>query len=287
MSVVFLNGDYLDENEAKVSVNDAGYYYGDGFYEVILLRNGKLIDKELHLDRLMSNFQKLYFNNYPSKTEILTIIRNVIERNNKKQNGAIYLQFTRGCAPRTHEFAKLNLAPNMLVKINEVEDNCFGDDIPEWSCCIVQDPRRMHCEIKMISLLPMVLAKYEAEKNGFDDVIFYNDRCNSITEGTSFNVFIVSAEGKIITCPTGKQILPGCTRARVVKIIKENGYDFEERFFSKEELYQAKEVFLTASLKINAIIKIDGKIIGEGKAGQTTKDIRNKYLEFMDSYQDE
>jgi D-alanine transaminase len=282
MSVVYLNGEFLEEKDAKVSINDSGYYYGDGFYEVIFLYNGKLIDRKIHIERLMKNFSKLYFKNYPSENEILTIIDNVIKKN-QKQNGAIYIQCTRGCTQRTHEFYNLNLKPNIVVKINEISNNCFSNEIPKWHCKMIEDPRRLNCEIKMISLLPMVLAKLEAEKDGFDDVIFYNSRCNSVTEGTSFNIFIVQKDGKIITCPNGNQILPGCTRARIIDIIKSEKLNFEERFFSKEELYNAKEVFLTASLKINSIIKVNENLINEGKAGETTIMLRNKYLDFINS----
>jgi len=286
MSIVFFNGNFVNEEEAKVSINDAGYYYGDGFYEVILLRNGKLIDNDLHLNRLMKNFDTLYFKNYPTKDEILANVFEVIKQNGKT-NGSIYLQFTRGNAPRTHEFLDLNLKPNILIKINDDHYNGFEGEIKTRTCCIFEDPRRLHCEIKMISLLPMVLAKYEAEKNGFQDVIFFNSRIKSITEGSSFNVFIVDDNGTIITCPDGNHILPGCTKNRVISIIKENNYKFEERFYSKKELYDAKEVFLTASLKIDAITKVDNKYINNGVIGNITKDIRNKYRNFIDSYTDE
>ena len=286
MSIVYLNGEFLNEDEAKVSINDAGYYYGDGFYEVIYVRNGKLIDKELHFERLMSNFRKLYFKNYPSKNEILSITREVLKKNNTTE-GNVYLQFTRGCTQRSHEFSNLDLKPTMIVKVNANNHQGFDGDVKTRSCCIIEDPRRMHCEIKMISLLPMVLAKYEAEKSGFDDVIFYNSRCKSITEGSSFNVFIVLHGDKIITCPLGNHILPGCTRTRMINIIKENGYDFEERFYSKDELYEAKEVFITASLKIDAVLKADGYPINEAKIGDLTKTLREKYREFLDAYVDE
>ncbi len=282
MSIVYLNGDFIDEKEAKVSINDAGYYYGDGFYEVIFLYNGKLIDKKIHLDRLSKNFVTLSFKNCPSIDEISSNIDEVIKKN-KKQNGAVYIQCTRGIAPRTHEFNNLNLKPNILIKINEISSECFSEKTPKWNCCVMEDPRRLNCEIKMISLLPMVLAKLEAEKNGFDDVIFYNSRCHSITEGTSFNVFIVQDNKKIITCPNGHQILPGCTRTRVIDLIKKNGYDFEERFYSKEELYNAKEVFLTASLKINSIVKIDNILINDGNVGEVTAALRKKYIDFLNS----
>ena len=286
MSIVYLNDQYLAEEDAKVSINDAGYYYGDGFYEVILLRDGKLIDEDLHFNRLTANFKTLFFKNYPSRETIVDIVHNVVAKN-QASFGAVYIQCTRGCAPRTHDFVDLNLKPTILVKINGIGDDYFATEICKWHCCIVEEPRRLRCDVKMISLLPMVMAKYEAESNGFDDVIFYNNSCNSITEGSSFNVFMVGSDDKIITCPMGNQILPGCTRARVIELMKAEGLSFEERFISKEEFYNAKEVFLTASLKINAITKIDGKMIHNGEVGEITKRVRDLYIKFMDTYTNE
>ena len=286
MSVVFLNGDFVEENEAKVSINDAGYYYGDGFYEVILLYNGKMIDANLHLNRLMKNFETLHFKNYQSRDKIVEIINAVLEKNKDIQTAGIYLQFTRGCTPRTHEFASLNLSPSILVKLNPCVID--SENIKTWHCSVIEDPRRMRCDIKMISLLPMVLAKYDAETNGFDDVIFYNSRCQSITEGSHFNVAIVNANGVIITAPNGKELLPGCTKTRFIQLAKDNGYLVEERYFSKQELLQAQEVIALASLKpIYAITKIDGIQIGDGDVGVVTKDLFKKFLSFIKQYANE
>ena len=286
MSIVFLNGDFVEENEAKVSINDAGYYYGDGFYEVILLYKGKMIDANLHLNRLMKNFETLHFKNYPSRDKIVKIINAVIERNKDIQTAGVYLQFTRGCTPRTHEFVNLNLSPSILIKLNP----CTIDEenIKTWHCSITEDPRRMHCDIKMISLLPMVMAKYDAENSGFDDVIFYNGRCHSITEGSHFNVAMVDKNGIIITAPNGKELLPGCTKTRFIQIAKDNGYMIDERYFSKQELLQANEVMALASLKpIRAITKIDGIQIGDGKIGNVTKDLFDKFISFIKQSADE
>lgn len=280
MPVVFLNGKFVEENEAKVSINDSGYYYGDGFYEVILLYKGKMIDADLHLSRLMKNFETLHFKNYPSKNQIVDIINAVVGKNQAIHTAGIYLQFTRGETSRTHEFANLNLSPSILVKLNPCEID--EENIKTWNCTIMEDPRRMHCDIKMISLLPMVMAKYDAESNGFDDVIFYNSRCQSITEGSHFNVAIVDKNGTIITAPNGKELLPGCTKTRFIKIAKDNGYIVEERYFSKQELLQAKEVMALASLKpIRAITKIDNTTIGSGDVGDITKDLFYKFIDFI------
>ena len=282
MSVVYLNGDFVDESEANISINDAGYYFGDGIYEVILLYKGKLIDKDSHLSRLMSCFEKVYFKNYPSKEEILHNIDELLKRNPNVKTASIYMQFTRGDAVRSHRFLELDLKPNCLIKIIpcEIDEKLTKN----WHCNVIDDPRRTRCDIKMISLLPMVLAKYESEKAGFDDVIFYNNKVKSITEGSSFNLFIVQNDNKIITCPLGNEILSGCTRARIIDIIKNNNFDIEERYFTKEELLNAREVFATGAIKlIVPIVKIDGKQIGNGKIGEITMQIFNKYIEFMNS----
>ena len=284
MSKVFLNGEFIEENEAKVSINDAGYYFGDGVYEVILLYKGKLIDKERHLDRLEACFKKVYFKNCPTKEEILKNIEKLLELNKNTTTASIYMQFTRGTAIRTHSFYNLNLTPSCLIKMIPCE---ISDQINHvWNCQLINDPRRFRCDIKMISLLPMVLAKYESEQNGYDDVVFFNPRVNSITEGSSFNVFIVSKDNKLITCPLGEQILPGTMRAKVLELAKDNGIEVEERFYSKEELFDAKEVFATGSIKIIVpITKINNINIGNGEVGDITQKMYKDYINFIDNYE--
>jgi len=282
MSIVFLNGEFVEENEAKVSINDAGYYYGDGVYEVVLVYDRKLIDCDLHLERLMNCFQKVFFKNCPTKEEILDKMQQLVKKNEDIDTGSIYLQFTRGNKPRTHSFINDNLKPNWLMKMSSCKLN---EDLSKtWHCNIVEDPRRMRCDIKMISLLPMVLSKYENEKAGFDDIIFYNSRVKSITEGSCFNVFIVDQNDKIITYPISNEILPGCTRARIISFLKENNYEFEERKYSKDELLNAKEVFATGSLKvIMPVIKVEGREIGDGKVGKITKEINDIFIKYLNS----
>ena len=285
MAIVYFNGDLLNEDEVKVSVNDAGYYYGDGIYEVILYYKGKFIDKDAHLDRLVGCMQKVHFNNTPSKDEIFDNIKKVVLRNEEifanNNSVSIYIQITRGCAIRSHTFGTLNLQPSVLIKPILCD---VGNKMKQWSCNIVEDPRRMHREIKMTSLMPMVIAKYESEKAGYDDVIFYNSNVNSITEGSSFNVFIVSKDNEIITCPNGKEILPGCTRARVIDLLKKRGLKVIERFYSKEQLFDAKEVFATAALKpVASIIKVDDKPIFDGKVGEITALAYDDYMRYCEN----
>ncbi len=281
MSICFLNGEFLEENEAKVSINDAGYYFGDGIYEVILLYKGKLIDKEMHLNRLLTCFKKVYFKNTPSESEVLNNITELLKRNPTIDTASIYIQFTRGEAIRSHSFSNLNLNPSCLIKLIPCE---VVNNIKMWSCNIIDDPRRQRCDIKMISLLPMVLSKYESEQQGYDDVIFYNKNVNSITEGSSFNIFIVNKNNEIITCPIGNEILPGCTRARIIQICKENNYNIIERYYTKEELYNAKEIFITGSIKlIVSVVKVNNQKINNGTIGNITRELNNKLFEFLES----
>ena len=284
MAIIYFNGDFVDEDEAKVSVNDAGYYYGDGIYEVILYYKGKLIDQDAHLDRLLRCMQAVYFRNTPSKQEILANIHGLIEHNASLFSNvdamSIYIQITRGCAVRDHVFGALNLQPSVLIKPIGCK---IGGEIKKWSCNIVEDPRRMHREIKMTSLMPMVIAKYESEKAGYDDVIFYNSNVKSITEGSSFNVFIVSKDNEIITCPNGKEILPGCTRARVIDLLAKRGLKVIERYYSQDEILDAKEVFATAALKpVASILKINDKSIFDGNVGKITAMAYQDYMQYCE-----
>ena len=284
MTKVFLNGDFIEENEAKVSINDTGYYFGDGIYEVILLHNGNLIDKERHLERLEACLEKVYFKNYPTKDEVLQNINKLLELNSEIKTASIYMQFTRGTTTRDHHFSHLNLKPNCLIKMIPCK---IDKTITKfWNCQLIDDPRRFRCDIKMISLLPMVLAKYESEQAGYDDVLFFNPRVNSITEGSSFNVFIVSHDNKLITCPLGNEILPGCTRAKVIELAKNNGIEIEERYYSKDELMNAQEVFATGSIKIIIpITRINNINISNGEIGDITKKMYKDYIDFIKSYE--
>lgn len=284
MTKVYLNGEFLDEEVAKVSIDDAGYYFGDGIYEVILLHNRHLIDKERHLDRLEACLKKVYFKNCPSKDEVLKNIERLIELNKDVKTASIYMQFTRGTTIRSHHFSNLNLKPSCLIRLVPCEIN--KNVSKAWDCKIIDDPRRFRCDIKMISLLPMVLAKYESEQEGYDDVIFYNSRVGSITEGSSFNVFIVSNDNKLITCPLGNEILPGCTRAKIIELAKQNGIKIEERYYTKDELMNAKEVFATGSIKtIVPVVKVNNKNIGDGNIGDITRKMHDDYIKFIDSYE--
>ncbi len=280
MSVVYLNGQYCDENKAVVSINDAGYYYGDGVYEYIFKYNNKLIDIDGHLDRLIASLEKAYIKNYPSKQEIINIIEKLINHNPDIQNGGIYLQITRGIATRTHSFFKLNLQPSIMAKILPAETDF--KTIQKLNCHIVEDPRRIRRDIKMLSLMPMVISKYEVEKEGYDEVLYYNSQVNSVTEGCSFNVFIVDKDNTLITAPLGKELLAGITRNRLIKIAKANGYKIEERYYTKQELYTAKEVFSSDSGNfISSIVKVDNNIISNSEIGETTNALYQKYIEFV------
>ena len=126
MAICYFNGEFIEEKDAKVSINDSGYYFGDGVYEVVLLYKGKLIDKDLHLDRLMSSMQKVYFKNTPSKDEVLNNILELLKKNPEIKNASIYIQITRGITPRSHEYAKLDLKPSFLIKLFPYEYNADG-----------------------------------------------------------------------------------------------------------------------------------------------------------------
>ena len=279
MSIMYLNGQFIDEQNAVVSVNDAGYYYGDGIYEYVFVYNEKLIDVDWHLDRLMASLQKAYIKNCPSKEEILNIMKTLIEKNNEIKIGSIYLQITRGIAPRTHKFFALNLQPQIMMKFSPEK---LPTKPAEWKCGVVNDPRRTRRDIKMTSLMPMVLSKYDVEAKGFDDVIYFNKDLNSITEGCSFNVWMVDNKGTLITAPLGEEILAGITRKRLIEIAKESGYKVEERYFTKEEFYSASEAFASDSGDfVASIIDVDNKQIGDGKTGKITQDLFEKYIKFV------
>lgn len=265
MSIVYVNGSFVNANEAKISIFDSGFIYGDGIYEVALLYNGKIIDLESHFTRLTYVLTQVKFNNVPSLEELKTIFEQLVQFNANVKTGMLYLQITRGVLPS--RYAKPQESERASIIAYLVECNVKLDALPKpIDCALVQDPRRERRDIKMISLMPMVLAKYEAIEEGFNYVIFKERERGAISEGASSNLFIVNKKNEVLTHPTNNKILAGCTRKRAIEFLKEEGFVVKEEEFFEEDLLNAKEAFITGAIKLFVPIgSVNGKIIGEGK----------------------
>jgi len=269
-SIVFLNGDFCKEEDAKVSIFDRGYLFGDGIYEVVPVINGKVIDKEPFYERFNASLSKISLKAPYCKAEIETILDTLIAKNDVVEGG-IYMQVTRGVAPREFYFPENTPTTFMAFTFKkEIIKNPLAEKgVKVVSCADIRWKRR---DIKSISLLGQVLAKEEVHQKGAYEGWMVED--GFVTEGTSSAAFIVK-DGVIITRPLSNAILPSIRRKLLMEYTKENNIKVEERLFTIEEALNADEAFMaSATIFVLPIIEIDGKPIGSGKPGPMVKKLR-------------
>ena len=278
--IAYVNGRYVPHQDAAVHIEDRGYQFADGVYEVVTIVGGRMIDMEGHLDRLWRSLGELHMA-APMKREPLKMVMREVIRQNGITNGIIYLQVTRGVAPRDHPFPK-NTAPSLVMTAKRLSMEKAAKTAEQGVAVVtVPDIRWSQRDIKSVSLLPNVLAKQAAKEQGAYEA-FQVDEEGMVTEGSSTNAWIVTAEGNIVTRPTGNSILAGITRASLMRELKAEGIGFEERNFSVDELLNAREVFLTSSTSyVLPVVKVDEKVIGNGHPGLVTQKLRALYEKFM------
>ncbi|MGG7519562.1 D-amino-acid transaminase [Allorhizobium undicola] len=274
--IVYINGEFLPENEAKISVFDRGFLFGDGIYEVTSVLDGKLIDSELHMARLERSVKEIGGFLPVSTQEIVAIERRLMQENGLTE-GLIYLQYTRGAEDRNFLWSE-GLQPT-LVLFTQAKKLDHGKIMETGlKVKIVPDQRWERRDIKSVCLLPQVLAKRIAADAGCDEAWMMED--GFVTEGASSTAYIVTADGRIITRANSNTTLPGCTRAALLQVAAEQGLIVEERPFSVEEAFAAVEAFLTsASNFVVPITSLDGRPVGDGKPGPIVKRLRALYME--------
>lgn len=276
--ITYVNGQYLPEEQATVSVFDRGFLFADAVYEVTAIINGKLVDFENHIARLQRSCHELQLDLPYSVDEIKQIHTQLIERNNINEE-LIYLQFTRGNAKqRNFLFPDKETKPTLVLfaqKTNIVDSLKVKNGI---TAVTVEDIRWGRCDIKTVALLAASLAKEHAKQQGADDAIFVKD--GIVTEGSSSNCFIVNQYNQLQTRGLTHEILPGITRKAVISLAQEQGIEIIEKAFSLEEMLTAKEVFMTsATTLVCPVIKINHQVIGDGKPGSIAIRLREIYLE--------
>lgn len=274
--IVYVNGEFVPEEDAKVSVFDRGFMFADGVYEVSSVIRGKLIDNEGHMVRLQRSMNELDMPAPATNEEIEAIQKQLIEKNDLDE-GLIYLQVTRGPADRDFAYPK---EPKPSLVLFTQKKNVINNPIAETGISVitVEDIRWARRDIKTVGLLAPCMAKMQAKAAGADDAWLVED--GSVTEGSSNNAYIVTKDGTIVTRYVGNQILNGITRRAVLALAKEHDYNIEERLFSVEECYEAAEAFVTsATMFVQGVVKIDGKQIGDGKPGPVAKKLREYYVE--------
>jgi len=273
--IVYVNGAYLPEEEAKVSIFDRGFLFADGVYEVSSIIRGKLVDNQAHLLRLNRSLNELEMTAPASDSEIESIQYELIARNCLKE-GLVYLQVTRGAADRDFNYPE-DAVPTlvMFTQAKQIVDNAQA----EKGIAIVTTPdiRWARRDIKTVGLLAPCMAKMIAKSAGADDAWMVEN--GQVTEGSSNNAYIVTREGVIVTRQLGNEILHGITRRAVLGLAAKAHLKIEERPFTVEEAYAAKEAFITsASTFVMPVVKIDGRAVGEGRPGPVSKRLREFYI---------
>ena len=275
--IVFLNGEFLPKDKAKISVFDRGFIFGDGIYEVVPVMNGKMVDKIEFWERFKRSLKEIALN-FPYKdSEFESILNELIAKNALKEGG-VYMQITRGIASRDFAFTK-GLQPTIMafVYAANIQNNEFASK--GISVVSVPDIRWKRRDIKSISLLAQCYAKEMALNAGADEGFMVEN--GKVTEATSASAFIIK-DKTLITKPFSNEILPGIRRQNILKFARELNLSVAERAFSMNEVYEADEVFISAaSLPILGVIKADGKMIANGKVGKFTQQLRQRYLQKM------
>ncbi len=273
--IAYVNGSYVEEAEAKVSIFDRGFLFADGVYEVTPIVNGKLVDYDAHIERLDRSLGELQMAWPCSKDALKTMHLELIKRN-KLHEGIIYMQVTRGVADRMFNFPK-DITSSLVAfpQVMSLVDNANA----RTGVKVVTTPdiRWLRRDIKSIMLLAPVLGKQEAYEKGAAEGWMVED--GFVTEGTSSNAYIIK-DNTVITRPLSNRILAGCTRRALFRLSQEHGVKIEERLFTPEEAYAADEAFLTsASQFVMPIVEIDGKRIGGGQPGPVSRKLRELFLE--------
>jgi D-alanine transaminase len=277
--IVYVNGAYRRNAEAVVHVEDRGYQFGDGVYEVCEVRDGALIDEAPHLARLDRSLGSLRILAPIGRAALELVMREVVSRN-RVRDGLVYIQVTRGVAPRDHGFPQY--ARSSLVVSAKSVDRRKGEANAAVGVKVITlpDERWRRPEIKTLQLLPNVLAKQTARERGAYEAWLVDDE-GRVTEGSSTNAWIVTPESKLTTRQADRAILSGIARSTLLRVLGEAGFDVEERPFTLEEAYGAREAFLTsAGNGVMPVVAIDGRLIGDGRPGLATLALREKFHRF-------
>jgi D-alanine transaminase len=273
--IVYVNGEFLPEAEAKISVFDRGFLMADGVYEVTPVVGGRLIENDGHMQRLQRSLDELEMPSPVPVADIPGLMEELVARNGMAE-GAVYLQVTRGAADRDFVWPE-NPTPSlvMFTQTKPVIDTRAARE--GLRVVTLPDIRWARRDIKTVQLLAPSWTKMQAKKRGADDAWMVMD--GHVTEGTSNNAWIVTKDGAIVTRPLSHDILHGITRAAVIKVAQEAQMRVEERPFTPEEARNAAEAFITAASSfVTPVVEIDGARLGDGAPGPVTRRLREVYL---------
>lgn len=274
---VLWNEKIVDESEVKIDLEDRGYQFGDGIYEVIRIYDGYMYTEKEHLDRLWTSAEKIRMTLPFTKEELSQRLHRLADEVGL-ENARVYFQVTHGTAkPRLHNFPDPKEVQPVLVADIQPASRPSAKQNIGIRAGFVEDKRWLHCDIKSISLLGNVLALDEAQQKGYDEAVLVRD--GNVTEASASNLWMVKDE-VLYTHPDGNLVLPGITKIKIRELVNALGIELREETFTKEELLAADECFKTSSVaEIMPIIEIDDHKIGEGMPGKMTKKILNAYIE--------
>ena len=272
--IAYVNGRYLPHHAARVNVEDRGYQFADGVYEVMAVEAGRLIDERAHLDRLERSLRELRIAAPMSRAALGTVLRETVRRNGVR-HGIVYLQVSRGIAPRDHPFPSRPTRPSVVATARSIVRGAPQAHPDGVRVITVPDIRWARCDIKSIALVPNVLAKQRAAEAGAYEA-WQVDAEGSVTEGASTNAWIVDGESRLVTRPLGNAILGGVTRSVVLEIARAEGLGIDERAFAVAEAKAAPEAFLTSTTSfVLPVVAIDGCPIGSGEPGPLTRRLQS------------
>jgi len=277
--IAYVNGRYAPHGQAEVHVEDRGYQFADGVYEVIYAIGGRMIDEGAHIERLERSLREVEMAMPMSAGALSAVMRETIARN-RLEDGIVYLQVNRGVAPRGHAFPREGVKPTVVVTVKRMPLPATSEDAPGVAVITVPDIRWRRVDVKTVGLLANCIAKQRATEKGAYEAWLVDDD-GLVTEGSSTNAWIVDAEGRAVTRPLGNDILPGITRATVMKLARRHDVPVVERPFSVAEAKTAREAFLTSTTSfVRPITRIDDVIVGNGHPGSVTRRLLGLYLDY-------
>ncbi|MBR0651874.1 D-amino-acid transaminase [Roseomonas terrae] len=269
--IAYVNGRYRPQSDASVNIEDRGYQFGDGVYEVVHLYGGRFIDEDRHLGRLERSLREMRLP-MPMARDALRLVLREVARRNRVTEGLLYMQVTRGVARRDHAFPNVPVPPALVVTVKRIPP--YPASIDRWGGSAITQPdlRWARCDIKTINLLPNCFARQAAREQGAIEAILFDPATGMVTEGAATSFWIVDEQGVIRAPALDHSILPGCTRAALLAELAEAGIVVEQRAFSLEEMRRAREAFLTSATSfVKPIVAIDGAPVGDGTPGPVTR----------------
>lgn len=277
--IAYVNGRFVPHREAAVHIEDRGYQLADAVYEVWAVMGGKLADAEGHFARLERSLAELRIRPPMSRKALEMVMRETMRRNRVRE-GLIYLQVSRGVAPRDHAFPGDDVQPSLVMTAKSLDRAATEAKAAKGVAVVtVPENRWGRCDIKTVGLLPNALARQQAREAGAYEALFV-DELGMVTEGAASNAWILDRDGVLRTRDTNANILRGITRRTLMDVIAEAGLPFQERPFTVDEAKAAKEVFVTgAGSLVMPVIAIDGEKVGDGTPGPVAMRLRRLYIE--------